>query len=47
MVTSWVAKVMMAEQDAESVRTESQGGEEPYVTEFSREQLLEVTRLVR
>ncbi|XP_077309857.1 cilia- and flagella-associated protein 263 [Lithobates pipiens] len=38
--------VMMAEQDAESVRTESQGGEEPYVAEFSREQLLEVTRLV-
>ncbi|XP_073461731.1 cilia- and flagella-associated protein 263 [Aquarana catesbeiana] len=37
---------MMAEQDAESVRTESQGGEEPYVAEFSREQLLEVTRLV-
>ncbi|XP_040185213.1 coiled-coil domain-containing protein 113 [Rana temporaria] len=37
---------MMAEQDAESVRTESQGGEELYVTEFSREQLLEVTRLV-
>ncbi|CAI9616568.1 unnamed protein product [Staurois parvus] len=36
----------MAEPDAESVRTESQGGEEPYVTELSRDQLLEVTRLV-
>ncbi|PIO34359.1 hypothetical protein AB205_0070630 [Aquarana catesbeiana] len=46
VVTSWVARVMMAELDAESVRTESQGGEEPYVAEFSREQLLEVTRLV-
>ncbi|KAM5126405.1 cilia- and flagella-associated protein 263 [Mantella aurantiaca] len=36
----------MAEADAESVRTESQGGEEIYVTELSGEQLLEVTRNV-
>ncbi|XP_018431136.1 PREDICTED: coiled-coil domain-containing protein 113 [Nanorana parkeri] len=36
----------MAETDAESVRTESQGGEELYVAELSEEQLREVTGLI-
>ncbi|XP_068115526.1 cilia- and flagella-associated protein 263 isoform X2 [Hyperolius riggenbachi] len=43
-VESGVAGETMAETDAESVRTESQGGEEPLLNELSAEQLLELGR---